>query len=241
MEAIMNAHTRPIRLAVTAALLLGLAALVLPVVRSSAETAHEVPAAAVDETPGGATSEAAVFAGGCFWGVQGVFQHVEGVTSAVSGYAGGNKSGAKYELVSTSSTGHAESVKVTFDPRKITYATLLRVFFSVAHDPTELDRQGPDTGSQYRSAVFPASGEQARVAGAYIAQLNQAHVFGTPIVTKVEPDREFFVAEGYHQDYLTLHPNQPYIAINDMPKIAALKQMFPALYRADPVLVAASR
>jgi peptide-methionine (S)-S-oxide reductase len=170
--------------------------------------------------------------------VQGVFQHVKGVTSAVSGYAGGGQSAAKYDTVSTGATGHAESVRVTFDPRQISYGQLLRIFFSVAHDPTELNRQGPDYGTQYRSAVFPVNGEQARVAQSYIAQIDQAHVFGAPVVTKIEPGREFYPAEGYHQDYLTLHPNAPYIVYNDLPKIEALKGAFPALWRPDPVLVA---
>jgi peptide-methionine (S)-S-oxide reductase len=213
-----------------------------PLTRSSAETAHAVatPAPAVDEARAGANSETAVFAGGCFWGVQGVFQHVNGVTSAVSGYAGGEKGTAEYETVSTGRTGHAESVRVTFDPREITYGQLLRVYFSVAHDPTELNFQGPDHGTQYRSALFPTDAEQARVARAYIAQLDQAHVFGAPIVTKIEEGRTFYPAEAYHQNYLTLHPDSPYIAYNDLPKIELLKQAFPLLYRAAPVLVATS-
>jgi len=225
------------RLALAFVVLLALGAVLLPGVRSSAETAHVLPAPVADESPGSATSEVAVFAGGCFWGVQGVFQHVNGVTSAVSGYAGGDKKTAQYETVSTGATGHAESVRITFDPHKITYGQLLRIFFSVAHDPTELNRQGPDFGTQYRSALFPATGEQTRVARAYIDQLNQS---GAAIVTKIEPDREFYPAEGYHQDYLTRHPNSPYIMINDQPKIESLKQVFPSLYRADPVLVATS-
>jgi peptide-methionine (S)-S-oxide reductase len=180
-----------------------------------------------------------VLAGGCFWGVQGVFQHVKGVTSAVSGYTGGEKGTAEYETVSTGSTGHAESVEVTFDPHQISYGRILQIYFSVAHDPTELNRQGPDTGTQYRSAIFPTDAEQAKIAKAYIAQLNQARVFDAAIVTKIEPGKTFFRAEGYHQDYLTLHPSQPYIAYNDIPKVEALKRIFPDAYRADPVLVAA--
>jgi len=208
---------------------------------AAAESPHVVPLPAVDEPAGTSTSEVAVLAGGCFWGVQGVFQHVDGVTSAVSGYAGGSKDTAEYETVSTGTTGHAESVQVTFDPHRISYGRILQIFFSVAHDPTELDRQGPDRGTQYRSAIFPTDAEQARVAEAYIAQLNRAHAFAAPIVTKIEPGRSFYPAEAYHQNYLTLHPEQPYIAINDIPKVAALKQLFPSLYRAAPVLVAAAK
>jgi peptide-methionine (S)-S-oxide reductase len=173
--------------------------------------------------------------------VQGVFQHVKGVTSAVSGYAGGDRKTADYEMVSTGSTGHAESVQVTFDPRQISYGQLLRIFFSVAHDPTELNRQGPDSGTQYRSAIFPATAEQAEVAKAYIAQVDQAHAFKKAIVTTIEPNRAFYPAEGYHQDFLTRNPTNAYIAINDMPKIAELKRLFPEVYRAAPVLVAGAR
>jgi peptide-methionine (S)-S-oxide reductase len=218
-------------------LLAGIGAKILP---TAAEEAVTLPAPAVDEQAGQKTSEVAVFAGGCFWGVQGVFQHVKGVTNAVSGYAGGEKKTAEYEVVSTGRTGHAESVQVTYDPRAITYGRLLQVYFSVAHDPTQLNRQGPDTGTQYRSAIFPADADQARIAQAYIAQLDQAHAFHAKIVTKIEPDHAFFPAEDYHQDFLTLHPTYPYIVFNDLPKIDALKRMFPDLYRADPVLVAAA-
>jgi peptide-methionine (S)-S-oxide reductase len=207
--------------------------------RVAAETAHVVPAPAVDVPPNGASSAMVVLAGGCFWGVQGVFQHVKGVTSAVSGYAGGDRKTAEYETVSSGRTGHAESVQVTFDPRQISYGRLLQIFFSVVHDPTELNRQGPDYGTQYRSAIFPATAEQADVARAYIAQLDQAHVFKKPIVTKIEPDRTFYPAEAYHQDFLTRNPRYPYIAINDLPKIDDLKRLWPDVYRAAPVLVAA--
>jgi peptide-methionine (S)-S-oxide reductase len=220
--------------------LLTVAAFLSPFARTSAETARVLPVPATDEAPANATSEVAVFAGGCFWGVQGVFQHVNGVTSAVSGYAGGEQATAHYDIVSAGRSGHAESVRVTFDPRKISYGALLRIFFSVAHDPTELNRQGPDVGTQYRSAVFPINAEQARVAKAYIAQLDRAHAFSAAIVTAIEPDRAFYPAEAYHQDYLTLHPSAPYIVYNDLPKIEALKQVFPSLYRAAPVLVSAS-
>ena len=205
---------------------------------SAAEDARVIPPPVLDE-PANTVPQVAVFAGGCFWGVQGVFQHVVGVTSAVSGYTGGAKATAEYEVVSTGATGHAESVRVTYDPRKISYGRLLQIYFSVAHDPTELNRQGPDTGTQYRSTIFPMNAEQARVARAYIAQLDQAHAFNAAIVTSVEPDRTFYPAESYHQDYLTRHPNNPYIAYNDLPKVDALKRVFPQLYRADPVLVAA--
>ena len=204
------------------------------------ERAHVIPAPAVDVPPDGASSATVVLAGGCFWGVQGVFQHVKGVTSAVSGYTGGDKKTAEYELVSSGRTGHAESVQVTYDPRQISYGRLLQIFFSVVHDPTELNRQGPDYGTQYRSAIFPATAEQADVARAYIAQLDQTHIFKKSIVTKIEPDRTFYPAETHHQDFLTRNPRDPYIAINDLPKIDDLKRLWPDVYRATPVLVAAS-
>jgi len=205
-----------------------------------ADGGRAVPAPAQDEPAGSATSEVTVLAGGCFWGVQGVFQHVQGVTSAVAGYAGGTKETAQYETVSSGRTGHAESVRVTFDPRQISYGRILQIYFSVAHDPTELNRQGPDTGTQYRSVLFPTDDAQAAVAKAYIAQLNDAHVFAAPIVTQIEPGHAFYPAEAYHQNFLTLHPTYPYIVVNDMPKIENLKRLFPTLYRADPVLVAAA-
>ena len=200
-----------------------------------------VPPPTVDEAAGSATSSVAVIAGGCFWGVQGVFQHVKGVTSAVSGYAGGLKETAHYEMVGTGRTGHAEAVQVTYDPRQMTYGRLLQIFFSVAHDPTELNRQGPDVGTEYRSTIFPVSAEQARIAKAYIAQLDQARVFRSAIVTTLESDRPFFPAEDYHQDFLTRHPTHPYIVINDLPKVEELKRRFPDVYRATPVLVGGSR
>jgi peptide-methionine (S)-S-oxide reductase len=173
--------------------------------------------------------QTAVFAGGCFWGVEAVFRHVKGVNSSVSGYAGGTRS-ADYEQVSTGETGHAESVKVTYDPTQVTYGELLRVFFSVAHDPTQLNRQGPDRGTQYRSAIFYTDDAQKRVALAYIEQLNNAKVFADPIVTQVAPLPAFYAAESYHQNYLAMHKTQPYIVIYDLPKLAALKQQFPDLY-----------
>ena len=206
---------------------------------SRPEEGRLVPPPVVDAVPGAATSEVAVFAGGCFWGVQGVYQHVTGVTGAVSGYAGGDKASARYETVGRGDSGHAEAVQVTFDPRQVSYGSLLQIYFSVAHDPTELNRQGPDDGPQYRSTIFPTTPDQARIAKAYIAQLNAAKVFARPVVTTIEANRPFFPAEAYHQDYLTLHPEQPYIAINDLPKIAELKRLFPARYRDKAILVGA--
>jgi peptide-methionine (S)-S-oxide reductase len=205
-----------------------------------AEEGRAIPTPAVDEASTQETSEVAVLAGGCFWGVQGVFQHVQGVNSAVSGYAGGEKGTAQYETVSRGATGHAESVRITFDPRKISYGRILQIYFSVAHDPTQLNRQGPDRGTQYRSAIFPLNAEQARVAKAYIAQLNQAHTFDAAIVTKIEPGKSFFPAEDYHQDFLSRNPSYPYIVFNDLPKIDNLKRLLPDFYRADPVLVASA-
>jgi len=210
-------------------------------VGSATEVARVIPAPAADEPAAAGSSEVAVLAGGCFWGIQGVFQHVAGVTSAVSGYAGGAKATAHYEMVGSGRTGHAEAVRITFDPKRISYGRILQIYFSVAHDPTQLDRQGPDVGSQYRSAIFPQTAEQARTANAYIMQLGQASVFPASIVTKIEPGRDFYPAEAYHQDYLTLHPTQPYIAVNDLPKINNLKHRFPNLYRVDPVLVATAQ
>jgi peptide-methionine (S)-S-oxide reductase len=186
----------------------------------------DVPAQAV------AAPATAVFAGGCFWGVDAVFRHVRGVQKVVSGYAGGARATAQYEIVSTGATGHAESVQVTFDPTQVSYGELLRIFFSVAHDPTQLNRQGPDRGTQYRSAIFYANDAQKRVAEAYIRQLGQAKAFDAPIVTQVVPLQAFYPAEDYHQDYLARHPSQPYIVYNDLPKLAALKTEFPQRYRA---------
>jgi peptide-methionine (S)-S-oxide reductase len=208
----------------------------------AAEEARTIPAPVTDEAAAlGATSEVAVLAGGCFWGVQGVFQHVKGVTSVVSGYDGGNKETAHYRMVGTGTTGHAESVRVTFDPRQISYGRLLQIYFSVAHDPTQLNRQGPDAGTQYRSAIFVTSPEQEKIAKAYIAQLDAARAFPAAIATKIEPDRGFVAAEDYHQDFLTLNPTYPYIVFNDLPKVENLKNMFPDSYRAEPVLVSAGR
>ena len=210
-------------------------------VASQAENAKVVPLPAVDEPAGTRSSEIAVLAGGCFWGVQGVYQHLKGVTSAVSGYAGGEQGTAEYERVSTGRTGHAEAVQITFDPRVITYGRILQVFFSVVHDPTQLNRQGPDVGTQYRSAIFPMNPEQDKVAKAFIAQLNQARTFGAAIVTKIEPGRNFYRAEAYHQDFLERNPTQPYIVMHDLPKIDNLKRMFPNLYNPKPVLVGSTK
>jgi peptide-methionine (S)-S-oxide reductase len=217
--------------------LVAFAAMRLGIAPSSAESAHVIPAPAVDDPAGQASSATIVLAGGCFWGVQGVFQHVDGVTSAVSGYAGGEQATAQYEKVGSGRTGHAESVRVVYDPRKVSLGRLLQIYFSVAHDPTELNRQGPDVGTQYRSTIFPASEAQAKVAKAYIDQLDQAKVFGAKIVTTIEPGRPFYPAEGYHQDYLVLHPNQPYIVFNDLPKVENLKKLFADSWRDQPALV----
>lgn len=175
--------------------------------------------------------QTAVFAGGCFWGVDAVFKHVKGVTNVESGYAGGNAATAHYEMVSEGNTGHAESVRVRFDPAQVSYQQLLQVFFAVAHDPTELNRQGPDTGTQYRSAIFYTSAEQQKAAQDYIRQLTAAHTYSSPIVTQVVPLQQFYPAEEYHQNYLALHPYQPYIVFNDMPKLGQLQKQFPGLYR----------
>jgi len=201
-----------------------------------------VPAAAVDAPkPGAPATETAVLAGGCFWGMQGVFEHVKGVTRVVAGYSGGAPATAHYELVGTEMTGHAESVQITFDPRVVSFGEILRVYFSVAHDPTQLNRQGPDSGPSYRSEIFATSPTQEKIAKAYVAQLGAAHVFGDAIVTKIEKLSGFYAAEDYHQDYLIHNPTAPYIVYNDLPKIDALKRVFPTMYRDKPVMVAAAR
>ena len=206
----------------------------------NAAPAVNIPGPTVDEPVGASGSrETAVLAGGCFWGVQGVYEHVKGVTRAVAGYAGGTASTAHYDMVSTGETGHAESVEITYDPSRITYGQLLRIYFSVVADPTELDRQGPDVGTQYRSALFPRNDTQKRIAQSYITQLNNAKVFAAPIVTSVENAPDFVPAEAHHQDFLNSNPSNPYIAINDMPKLDNLKHQFPDLYREQPVLVGA--
>jgi peptide-methionine (S)-S-oxide reductase len=221
---------------------------ILAVVLGSAFPAHAVEAAVVVPppvvdmpTPAVAGAQTAVFAGGCFWGVQGVFQHVAGVKSATSGYAGGSADTATYQQVSSGRTGHAESVRVVYDPKAITYGRLLQIYFSVAHDPTELNRQGPDTGTQYRSTVFPADAEQARVARSYIEQINRTNTFGKRLATTIEPLTAFYPAEAYHQDFLTINPGHPYIVVNDLPKIDNLKRVFPGVYRATPVSVGSAR
>jgi len=227
------------RLALGAAAIgaLAIAALVAAPTRA-AEDAVRIPPPAAD-VPASDTLQTAVLSGGCFWGVQGVFQHTAGIASAVSGYAGGSQMTATYEQVSSGTTGHAESVQIKYDPRKISYGKILQIFFSVVHDPTQLNRQGPDSGTQYRSAIFTTSDEQKKVADAYIAQLDAAKVYGKPIVTKVSPLQGFFAAEAYHQDYLTLHPHQPYIAYNDLPKVENLKKLFAENYIEKPTLVRA--
>ena len=196
------------------------------------------PALDVQATDG---IQTAVIAGGCFWGVQGVYQHTAGVLNALSGYSGGSKMTANYTMIGTGTTGHAEAVEIKYDPKKISYGKILQIFFSVVHDPTQLNRQGPDVGTQYRSAIFTVNDEQKKVAEAYIAQLNGAKVYKKPIVTKVGPLQAFFPAEDYHQDYLTLHPNQPYIVFNDIPKIENLKKIFAENYIEKPTLVSGAK
>ncbi|CAN5181796.1 peptide-methionine (S)-S-oxide reductase MsrA [soil metagenome] len=205
-----------------------------------AEDAVIIPPPAMDAQPSAAT-ETVVIAGGCFWGVQGVFQHTKGVVNAMSGYAGGPKSAANYSAVSTGSTGHAEAVEIKYDPKQISYGKILQIYFSVAHDPTQLNRQGPDSGTQYRSEIFTTNAEQKKVAEAYVAQLNAAKVYKKPIVTKINALQGFFPAEDYHQDYLTLHPNQPYIAYNDIPKVQNLKKIFAQDYIEKPTLVSSAK
>jgi peptide-methionine (S)-S-oxide reductase len=205
-----------------------------------AESARLVPPPQSNPATTAATTETAVVAGGCFWGVQGVFQHVVGVTSAISGYAGGTAKTANYADVGSGRTGHAESVQITFDPRKISYGRLLQIYFSVAHDPTELNRQGPDSGTQYRSTIFPGNPGQAQVANDYVEQINRAAIFGKRLATTIQALEAFYPAEAYHQDFLTLHPGHPYIVFNDLPKVDNLKRLFPTDYRAKPVLVGAA-
>ena len=200
------------------------------VMGAEATRKEPIPAPAVDESNTGAKHETAVFAGGCFWGVQTTFQRIKGVTATTAGYSGGSAATATYDQVSSETTGHAESVKIVFDPARISYGTLLRVFFSVVHDPTQLNRQGPDVGTQYRSAIFVANDLQKRIAQAYIDQINQAKVFRRTIVTQVSPLKAFYKAEAYHQDYLVHHPTQPYIVINDLPKVDNLRKQFPDMY-----------
>ena len=201
-----------------------------------AEAPVIIPPPAVDNPKAAGPMQTAVLAGGCFWGVQAVFEHVRGVRKAIAGYAGGERSTADYARVGTGSTGHAESVKIIFDPAKISYGQILQIAFSVVHDPTQLNRQGPDVGPQYRSVIFYADDDQKRIAQAYIAQLDQAHVFARSIVTQVDPLKGFYEAEGYHQDYLIHNPTNFYIATYDVPKVENFKRTFPELYSGQPVL-----
>ena len=215
-------------------------AMMVPPRSASAEEMKLVAAPKTDQAASTDKTLTAVFAGGCFWGVQGVFQHVKGVTAAVSGYAGGARNTANYDTVSLGTTGHAESVKVTYDPKQVSYGKLLQIYFSVVTDPTMLNAQGPDEGTQYRSDLFAMNPEQAKIARDYIAQLGKDHAFARPIVTKVSEFKSFYPAEGYHQNYLTLHPHQPYIAENDIPKVEGLKKLFPTAYKTDATLTAAT-
>ncbi|MGH6888134.1 MAG: peptide-methionine (S)-S-oxide reductase MsrA [Rhizomicrobium sp.] len=206
------------------------------------EQPHAIPPPAIDENHIGRNGlETAVLSGGCFWGMQGLFEHVRGVREVEAGYAGGSAATAHYEMTSTGTTGQAESVRIHFDPTNVTYGQILRIFLSIAHDPTESDRQGPDDGPQYRSDIFYGDAAQEKVARAYVAQLSRQHVFGAPIVTRIDPLEGFYLAESYHQDYLIHHPDSPYIVAFDLPKIARLKAIYPALYRADPVPLAVAQ
>ena len=211
----------------------------LPLMKAHSESAVRIEAPALDTAPAEGL-QTAVIAGGCFWGIQAVYQHTKGVTKAVSGYAGGEKKDADYQRVSSGRTGHAEAVQIRFDPRQISYGRILQIYFSVAHDPTQLNRQGPDEGPQYRSAVFYVDAAQQQVAQAYIAQLDKAGIFKRPVVTQLTPLAGFYPAEAYHQDYATRHPENPYIVYNDLPKVENLKRLFPDRYREQPVLVTAS-
>jgi len=223
----------------TALLVTALVAITTALLPARAQEGIKIPAPNADLVFADAVREQTlVLAGGCFWGVQGVFQHVKGVTRAVSGYAGGSSTHANYNAVVSGATGHAEAVQITFDPHIISVGDILHIFFSVAHDPTQLNRQGPDRGPQYRSAIFPQNEGQARIARAYIQQLNAARVFDAAIVTKIEPGHTFYPAEDYHQDYMTRHPTQPYIVINDLPKVDNLQRLFPEWFRSEPLLVA---
>jgi peptide-methionine (S)-S-oxide reductase len=223
--------------------LAGIAALagLLSISAVAAESAVKIPAPAMDERAAAGNLKTAVLAGGCFWGVQGVYQHLKGVKNVLSGYAGGERASADYESVSEGDSGHAESVQIVYDPAQVTYGQILQVFFSVAHDPTQLNRQGPDTGTQYRSAIFYGSDSQKKIAEAYIAQLSAAGVFPGRIVTRVDPLKGFYAAERYHQDYLLNHPAEPYIVINDLPKVRNFQRMLPALYNTRAVTVASNR
>jgi peptide-methionine (S)-S-oxide reductase len=203
----------------------------------AADSPPLLPAPALDDAKAAGPAQTVVLSGGCFWGVQGVYEHVRGVRKVISGYAGGQRSTADYETVSTGTTGHAESVQITYDPAVLSYGEILRIFFSVVHDPTQMNRQGPDSGTQYRSMISYSDDAQQKVARAYIAQLNTAGVYRRPIVTQVVRLTGFYPAEGYHQDYLLLHPSDPYIAFNDLPKVENLQRVFPDYYAPQPVTV----
>jgi peptide-methionine (S)-S-oxide reductase len=225
------------RLAIGAAVL-ALCAGGLSLSASAADLDKQIPAPTMDAPKtAAATSETVVLAGGCFWGQQGVFEHVKGVTKVVAGYSGGKKETAHYNLVGTETTGHAESVEITFDPRVVSFGDLLKVYFSVAHDPTQLNRQGPDSGPSYRSEIFFNTPMQEKIATAYVKQLGDAHIFSGAIVTRIEANKGFYPAEDYHQDYLIHNPNAGYIVVNDMPKIEALKKVWPTMYRDQPVML----
>jgi peptide-methionine (S)-S-oxide reductase len=211
--------------------------LCLPALAHAGEQAVVIPAPALDNPKVSGPLQTAILAGGCFWGVQGVYQHVRGVRTVLSGYAGGTRETAHYETVSRGTTGHAESVEIRFDPKEVSYGEILQIFFSVIHDPTQLDRQGPDTGPQYRSNIFYVDDTQRTVAQAYLVQLGKASLFGRPIVTRVDPLEGFYPAEAYHQDFLINNPHYPYIVINDLPKIENFRKLFPALYRDQAVTV----
>jgi peptide-methionine (S)-S-oxide reductase len=220
------------------AILIGVAGVLWSAQGPAAASAIPLPDPVVDQQLASDEPQVAVLAGGCFWGVQAVFQHTNGVQLALSGYSGGMKTNPSYEEVTTGRTGHAESVQIKYNPREISYGQILKIYFSVVHDPTQLNRQGPDVGTHYRSAIFYSNDEQKKIAEAYIAQLGQAGVFKSPIVTKVGPLTAFYPAEAYHQDYAIKHPTQPYIAIHDLPKVDNLKRLFPTMYRTNPVTVA---
>jgi peptide-methionine (S)-S-oxide reductase len=228
------------RAAILALLLAPSVGLAGPVAHAAEEAVVIAPPALDAPQPAAGGLQTVVLAGGCFWGVQAVYQHTKGVTQALSGYAGGQKETAHYQMVGTGRTGHAESVQVTFDPQQISFGKILQIYFSVAHNPTELNFQGPDSGTQYRSEIFYADEDQKRVADAYIAQLDEGHAFRRPIVTKVEALPAFYAAEDYHQDFAVLHPDYPYIVYNDLPKVENLKRLFPDYYRETPVTVMAS-
>ena len=233
-HALLHSGRERVRIALLALVVIGI---LWHVSGRTGETATPLPQPDIDN-PKSASSgaETAVLAGGCFWGVQGVFQYTKGVKQVLAGYAGGDKARAHYEQVGSGQTGHAESVQIIFDPREISYGEILRIYFSVAHDPTQLNRQGPDIGTQYRSAIFFTDASQQRIAQAYIAQLERAHAFSQPIVTRIDPLKGFYPAEAYHQDFLIRHPDHPYIFVNDLPKIANLKRLFPQDYREQPVM-----